>query len=139
MARTPWNEKEIRATIRAYFGLLDAQQIGKAPTKSEIYAKLSKNFPRRSAKAFELKFQNISAILYEESLPFADGLKPRSNYQTLLKLLVLDYLNRSQRPARTPKDILVGKIQTLWDRGYLKVTETGSGRYGKFGLLDLLI
>ena len=88
MAHTPWHEREIRAAIREYFKLLDAQLAGELSNKSAIYKKLSAEYPERSNKAFELKFQNISAILYEENLPYVDGLRPRSNYQLLLKLVL---------------------------------------------------
>ena len=128
--RNAWNEKEISATIRAYFKLLNAQLAGKTTNKSVIYKALSDAFPARSSKAFEFKFQNISAILYEENLPYADGLKPQANYQLLLKLLVLSHINRVQGPAYAPKDILVRKLKLLWTRGYLPVHETGTGRFG---------
>jgi len=130
LAGTAWNEKEIRAAIREYFKLLNLQLAGKQAIKSEIYAKLSTAFPDRSSKAFELKFQNVSAILYEENLPYVDGLKPKSNYQLLLKLLVLNHLNRIERPMISPKDFLVRQMRNLWTRGYLPVKEKGSGRFG---------
>lgn len=130
MAGIPWNEKEIKATIRAYFRLLDSQLAGKNVVKKDIYEKLHIENPKRSAKSFELKFQNISAILYEEGLQYADGLKPKFNYQLLLKLLVLNHLDRTKRPAASPKEILVREMQLLWSRGFLPVTESGTGRFG---------
>ena len=130
MAGRAWNEKEIKATIRAYFKLLNAQLASEATNKSAIYRKLSALFPARSSKAFEFKFQNISAILYEENLPYADGLKPQANYQLLLKLLVLSHINRVQGPAYAPKDILVRKLRELWSKGFLPVHEKGTGRFG---------
>lgn len=130
MAGTAWNEQEIRAAILEYFKLLNAQLAGRQVNKSAIYTKLSTLFPKRSNKAFELKFQNISAILYEENLPYVDGLRPRSNYQLLLKLLVLNHLNRVDRPAISPKDILVRRLKSLWRKGYLPVKGQGSGRFG---------
>lgn len=130
MAIRAWDEKEIRASIQEYFKLLNAQLAGLQTNKSAIYKKLSTAFPERSSKAFELKFQNISAILYEENLPYVDGLRPRSNYQLLLKLLVLNHLNRIERPMISPKDFLVRQMRNLWARGYLPVKEKGSGRFG---------
>ncbi len=130
MRNPPWTESEIRSTVKAYFKLLDAQVAGNATNKAEIYRRLAAKHPRRNPKAFQLKFQNISAILYEERLPYADGLLPRSNYQRLLKLLVLDYVGRSSRPRLTPRDILIQKVRQLNRRGWVKVTESGAGRFG---------
>src|SRR5512135_3623022 len=110
---TGWNEAEIRGAVRAYFRLLDAQAAGKRPNKAAIYTHLASMFPARSAKAFEFKFQNISAILYDERLPFADGLRPKRNYQRLLKLIVLDHVGRTRRPSLAPRDILVQKLRAL--------------------------
>ena len=98
--------------------------------KAELYRTLSATHAARSVKAFEQKFQNISAILYELSLPYCDGLKPRFNYQRLLRLLVLDQLDRSPLPAREPHEILVRKLIELRSRGYLKVVGRGTGRFG---------
>ena len=119
MAHTPWHEKEIRAAINEYFKLLDAQLAGENTIKAAIYKTLSTKFPQRSTKAFELKFQNISAILYEENLPYVDGLPPRSNYQLLLKLLVLNHLNRIERPMISPIEFLVRQMRNLWAKGFL--------------------
>ena len=130
MASTAWHEKEVKAAVLEYFKLLDTQLAGKKTNKSALYKRLSGKFPKRSNKAFELKFQNISAILYEEKLPYVDGLRPRSNYQRLLKLLVLDHLNRIERPMISPIDFLVRQMRNLWTRGYLPVEGKGSGRFG---------
>ena len=77
-----------------------------------------------------LKFQNISAILYEENLPYCDGLKPRFNYQDLLRLIVLDHLHKSPLPVEEPYQILFRKLGELRRRGYLPVEGSGSGRFG---------
>lgn len=130
MARTGWNESEIRATISEYFNLLDSQEKNIVINKRALYRRLSSNFPERSPKAFELKFQNISAILYEENLPYCDGLKPRFNYQHLLRLLVLDELRKSPIPVQEPHIILFRKLKELKQNGHIKVTGRGSGRFG---------
>ena len=130
MIGNAWNESEVNATVEAYFTLLDRQSAGQKFNKKELYRKLSSRFPTRTEKAFELKFQNISAILYEEHLPYCDGLKPKLNYQHLLKLLVLDHLNRNPLPVQSPKEILIGKLESLNSRGYLPVEGSGSGRFG---------
>ena len=62
MSHSGWSENQIRATVEAYFTLLKVQEDGGNQNKSALYKQLSQQFPERSPKAFELKFQNISAI-----------------------------------------------------------------------------
>jgi len=64
-----WNENEIKTTVKEYFRLLKLEQSGKSFVKKVIYQKLHEANPRRSLKSYEFKFQNISAVLYEQKLP----------------------------------------------------------------------
>jgi len=130
MAKQGWPEKQVKAAVGAYFDLLKAQDEGDWQNKADIYRNLSDRFPDRSVKAFERKFQNISAVLYEENLPYCDGLKPCFNYQNLLRLVVLDHLKRSPVPVQEPHTILFRKLRELKRRGFLPVAARGSGRYG---------
>ncbi len=126
----PWSEEEVRAAIKGYFALFRAQEDGKPTNKTALYRSLSNQFPHRSAKAFELKFQNISAVLYEERYPFVHGLMPRSNYQNLLKLMVWDHLKRIGPPRQMPWEILVDNLRRLYARGFLPIPFRGPGRFG---------
>jgi hypothetical protein len=128
--RTGWPETEVRAAVEAYFKVLDSEQEGQAVNKRQVYRDLAARFPRRGEKAFELKFQNISAILYEQRLPYCSGLKPRFNYQRLLRLMVLDHIDRTPLPAVEPHEILLKKLRELRQRGSIPVTKGGSGRFG---------
>ncbi len=130
MKYKPWNENEIKDAIAEYFKMLEAQENGLSVNKLEVYRNLSKMHTSRSPRAFERKFANISAILYEEKLPFVDGLLPSNNYQRLLRLLVLDHLDRNKPPNYIPKEILKQKILSLYRKGILKAQGGGSGRYG---------
>ncbi len=127
---TVWEDEEIQTAITAYFQLLGAQQKHKPINKAKIYRELSAIHSARSAKSFEFKFQNISAVLYEEKLPYADGLRPMGNYQAALKISVLNYLKRIKLKEQLPIDILVEKLRRLHDRDFLPVHGRGSGRYG---------
>jgi hypothetical protein len=122
-----WNEEEVKIAVEGYFELLG--QEGNGVNKAELYRTLSSRCPSRSPKAFERKFQNISAILYEQHLSYASGLKPLGNYQNLLKLIVLDHLDRTPLPSVEPYEILEAKLRDISDRE-IEVTSTGSGRYG---------
>lgn len=127
---TTWSDEEIQTAITAYFELLEMQQKLKSTNKSEIYRKLSAIHPARSVKSFEFKFQNISAVLYEQKLPYADGLRPMGNYQAALKTSVLNYLKQAKLKEQLPIDILVDKLRRLRSRDYLPVHGNGTGRYG---------
>ncbi len=126
----PWTEVEIRGAVAAYFELLDAQQKSEPVNKSALYRKLSSIHSGRSAKSFEFKFQNISAVLYEEKLPYADGLRPMGNYQAALKTAVFNYLKHSEQKSHSPIEILTGKLKRLRRRDFLPIHGSGSGRYG---------
>jgi len=126
----PWTDREIDAAVIAYFDLMSSQQSSKQANKSAIYRKLSESFPTRSSKAFEFKFQNISAVLYEKKLPYADGLRPMGNYQAALKNSVIEYLKNVEVIEQWPLQILTDKLRRLWNRNYLPVRGSGSGRYG---------
>lgn len=125
-----WTEREVRAAVQEYFALLRDEQEGRQVNKSALYRRLSARFPKRPPKAFELKFQNISAVLYQQRLPYASGLKPRFNYQRLLRLMVLDHIDRTPIPAIEPHEILFAKLRELRTRGPISVAGKGSGRFG---------
>jgi hypothetical protein len=127
---TGWTEEEVRASVSKYLELLKADQEGEKINKAVVYRELSSQYPQRSPKAFELKFQNISAILYELHLPFCSGLKPRQNYQKLLKLIVLDEIDRSPIPAVEPHEILLSKLKQIGEQGNIRVRSKGTGRFG---------
>lgn len=125
-----WNELEINATIKEYFNLLEEQENEHQVNKAAVYRALSEKFPNRSPKSFEFKFQNISAILYEEKMPYLNGLLPRKNYQNLLRILVVDYLGKTKFTAKLPIEILVQKMRSIHKKGFVPVSGTGAGRYG---------
>ncbi len=125
-----WNDEEIQDTVRAYFHLFREQQKYEPTNKTAIYRKLSSLHPSRSVKAFESKFQNISAVLYEEKLPYADGLRPRGHYQAALKTAVLEHIKLSGKNEKSPIEILIEKLKRLRSRNYLPVQGSGTGRYG---------
>ncbi len=128
--RVAWSDKEIEAAVAEYFELLSTQLEGKPTNKAAIYRKLSSMHPARTDKSFEFKFQNISAVLYEEKLPYADGLRPKARYQAALKTAVLNHLKQNGVEKQTPIDVLVGKLKRLHARDYLPVHGKGTGRYG---------
>lgn len=115
--------------VEGYFLLLKEIANRRPINKAEFYRSLATSCPTRSPKAFERKFQNISAILYEQKQPYAPGLKPLGNYQNLLKLIVLERIQRTPLPALEPHQILQQQLSALSTRD-LEVTKKGTGRYG---------
>lgn len=113
MRNLSWLETEIRSAVQAYFALLNAQERGEPSNKTALYKALSNAHPKRSAKFFEFKFQNISAILYEEKLPYVDGLRPMGNYQAMLRTLVIESLKKRKHLAQRPIEILTEKLKRL--------------------------
>lgn len=87
-----WILRECELTAEAYFECLTEQLRGRKSNKAVVYRDLSSKLNHRSAKAVEYKFQNISAILMEDGLPTLG--RPKSNYQSLLKAVVRDYVRR---------------------------------------------
>ncbi len=125
-----WNEIEIRSTIKEYFKLLNLEQSGKSFVKNEAYRRLYKLNPRRSLKSFEYKFQNISAVLYEFKLPYLSGLKPKFNYQRLMRLLVLDEIDKTKLPNKEPWEILSDRLKDIKRKEPILVKGKGTGRFG---------
>jgi hypothetical protein len=87
-----WTLRECELTVEAYFDCLEGQVKGENTNKAAVYRELSNKLNHRSAKAVEYKFQNISAILLEDGLPTLG--RPMSNYQSLLKSIVRDYVRK---------------------------------------------
>ncbi|MDW3650947.1 MAG: MvaI/BcnI family restriction endonuclease [Bacteroidia bacterium] len=125
-----WNEYELRKTIQEYFLLLEKNQSGLSFNKSKVYRKLHEDIPTRSVKSIEYKFQNISAVLYEEKIPYLSGLKPRFNYQKLMRLIVLEELGSLKIRPKEPWEILTDKLKEIKVKEPLKVLIKGSGRFG---------
>jgi len=89
-----WTQIEVEAIVSDYFEMLTKE------LKGEVYSKTEHNknlqaLISRSRGSIEFKHANISAILIENGHVPIDGYKPRSNYQQLLKEIVLERLHIS--------------------------------------------
>lgn len=87
----PWTGEQVHASIDAYFQFW-LGDIDDCQTKMDVYRMLHRRFPERSEKAFEFKFQNISGVIWVDGYEFMPGLKPRVNFQGLLRDEVRRYL-----------------------------------------------
>jgi hypothetical protein len=73
-----WTDEELEASVKAYREMERLHAENRAYSKKDFYSKLAERFPR-SAKAFEYRMQNISAVLHENGEPWIPGLKPAGN------------------------------------------------------------
>lgn len=73
-----WNDEELAASVEAYRAMAEMEAAGQRYNKAQIYRDLGEKFGR-SAKAFEYRMQNISALYDELGMPWIQGLKPAVN------------------------------------------------------------
>ena len=84
-----WSEQEVQAAVRDYLAMLTAELQGADYNKAEHNRLLRKSLTGRTKGSVERKHQIISAVLWEMELPTIDGYKPLSNYQRIVKDIVL--------------------------------------------------
>lgn len=92
-----WSLNEVRLVVADYFEMLEAELLGKSFKKSEHRKALAPQLAGRSEGSIEFKHQNVSGVLVEMGLPYVEGYKPRSNYQSILATEVEAFLD--QRPG----------------------------------------
>ena len=91
-AQTAWSKAEVDAVVADYFHMLTQELAGQQYNKTAHRRVLLEKLPERSEGSIELKHQNISAILLELGAPWIVGYKPRSNYQLLLRDVIVIWL-----------------------------------------------
>jgi hypothetical protein len=87
-----WSENEVKLIVSDYFNMLEAELNGKNYKKSEHRKSLIPQLSGRTEGSIEFKHQNVSGVLVELGLPYIEGYKPRSNYQTILANQVESFL-----------------------------------------------
>ncbi len=88
-----WTEQEVSLIVADYFQMLEAELLGQPYKKSDHRKILSTKLDGRSSGSIEFKHQNVSGVLVELGLPYIEGYKPRSNYQTILAKEVESFLD----------------------------------------------
>lgn len=104
-----WSARELDLVVADYYRMLHLELIGEAYSKTEHRNALMQII-RRSKGAIEYKHQNISAVLQELGLPWINGYKPASNYQSALFVAIERHLENSPdllepTPPQTSKAI----------------------------------
>lgn len=91
-----WSREEVEATVQDYFQMLHLEASGLALNKAEHNEQLRRRLRARSKGSIEMKHQNISAVLDQLGLPYIRGYKPRSNFQILLREVVVAHIQKNQ-------------------------------------------
>ena len=92
----PWTDLENDQIVNAYFKLDNLIKSEGANLSKFIREFKENNQFSRSERAIEMKFQNISAVLDEINEPYIDSYKPLSNYQSILRLKVLEKISEDK-------------------------------------------
>ena len=93
-----WSDEELLAAVRAYKEMAGLAAAGQPYTKISYYRDLASRFDR-TAKSFEFRMQNISAVLYGIGQGWMDGLKPAVNVGADVESRILALL---QQEAKQP-------------------------------------
>jgi hypothetical protein len=113
---TDWSQVEVEATVSDYLDMLRLELADAPFSKAEHNRRLQGLLADRSRGSIEFKHQNISAILIELGYPYVEGYKPRSNYQELLREVVMSRVSADEilsalvrqvvdRPVSQPPEI----------------------------------
>ncbi|MGR8953246.1 MAG: DUF3883 domain-containing protein [Gammaproteobacteria bacterium] len=108
-----WCREEVEATVEDYFEMLRLEATGQTFNKSEHNEQLRQKLKARSKGSIEMKHQNISAVLDQLGLPYIRGYKPRSNFQELLREVVIAQVQREQSVLQT----IIDSIEAQTDPG----------------------
>ncbi|MFD4838476.1 HNH endonuclease [Achromobacter sp. NPDC058515] len=117
-----WGNEELLASVEAYRWMAKQQEDGIGFTKKQVYQELAARFGR-TAKAFEYRMQNISAVLDELNLPWIPGLKPAKNVGTDMKAKLIEYVQDAEFMNATAIDDLEGRLE--WEKALAAVTQLG--------------
>lgn len=86
-----WTREEVEATVTDYFDMFRRELLRERYSKSAHNAALRRQLDGRSRGSVEFKHCNISAVLlFELSAPYIKGYQPRTNYQALLRDVVVN-------------------------------------------------
>jgi hypothetical protein len=108
-----WSRSGVEATVADYFAMWAAELAHRPVNKAEHNRALQALLNNRSKSAVEFKHQNISAVLIELGLPYIDGYKPMSNYQDLLREVVVARLSADPSVEVAAATAVAAPAQTI--------------------------
>ena len=91
-----WDWLECEACVADYFDMLSKDLLNQSYSKTAHRKLLAEKLNNRSNGSIEFKHQNISAIVVEMGFPYIPGYKPRFNYQSQLREVVLAHIAANQ-------------------------------------------
>lgn len=97
-----WSDEELLASVEAYRQMEEKQRAGVNYSKKSVYEELSARFGR-TAKAFEFRMQNISAVLEGLNLPWIPGLRPKVNVGAETKIRLIKMIQDSRLEVQSVK------------------------------------
>ena len=106
-----WTDSENEEIVRAYFVMLEHEQMGRSFVKAEHKRELMEAIGR-SSSSIEYKHKTISAVLENLGLPYISGYSPLGNGQRALVETVRAQLNKGPKLY----SLLIGEAGTLPDR-----------------------
>ena len=110
-----WTQQENTHALTTYLTMMRREGAGEKVVKAHEYRRLHEENANRSAKAYEFKMQNISAVLALNDLPYITGLTPADAYQNLLEEMLLERLEND--PAERAMVLSYGKgLLQRWTR-----------------------
>lgn len=116
-----WTRLEVEAIAADYLKMLSLELGGQTFSKAAHRRTLQQKIKGRSEGSIEFKHCNISAVMIDLGFPYIRGYQPRSNYQSLLREVVEERVNRQtsldtlalaavQQPAVSPESIDFSRV-----------------------------
>lgn len=90
-----WSKHEVKEIVKDYFLMLSSEINNIPYNKTQHRKELINKLSNRSGSSIEFKHQNISAVLIKYGRPYIIGYKPRSNFQRILEVEVLEFLEEN--------------------------------------------
>jgi hypothetical protein len=105
-----WSRAEVEAIVSDYLEMLREELAGGTVNKAAHNRALRQVLLGRSAGSIEFKHANISAILHRAGYASIDGYKPRSNYQELLREVVLRRLDSDRQLSALMQSLVEAQV-----------------------------
>lgn len=121
MSNHDWTRFEVEAIVADYLKMLSLELGGQSFSKAAHRKALQQKLNGRSDGSIEFKHCNISAVMIDLGFPNIRGYQPRFNYQSLLREVVEEQVNRQtaldslalaavEQPAVSPEMIDFSKV-----------------------------
>ncbi|MCX5465894.1 HNH endonuclease [Alcaligenes parafaecalis] len=119
---TAWSDEELAASVQSYQKMLDNDRDGIRYVKTEIYKELARRFGR-TAKAYEYRMTNISAVRRELGLPWVAGLLPLGNVGSEVRSRLITLI--TGEPPTKAQSVVGAKESPYWQKALQAVVELG--------------